>query len=195
MNKLLGIVVIFLLAVSIQTCFAESWDDYAGLDHAWDGQKAITNQEFEKAMDTLQGKTKKREARQKKRKARKISGGGTSLHNELDPDKVIPELESVKSVSDDLLINLPVNIVIDGKLVEKGYYNVLGERNKENGKIYLSLYQGHYLKAKIEATETEDDYGEEEVNFINIKEYNNSFVKLIFGSIDFNAYAYVPFVE
>ena len=51
------------------------------------------------------------------------------------------------------------------------------------------------MKAKIEATETEEDYGEEEVNFVGIKNYNESFVKLIFGSIDFNAYAYVPYVE
>ena len=195
MKKLFGTVLILLLALGAQTCFAESWDDYAGLEHAWDGQKTITNKEFEQAMDTLQGKTKKKEARQKKRRARKISGGGTSLHNELDPDKIIPELESIKPVSEDLLVNLPVDIIVDGKIVEKGYYNVLGERDKKTGKIYLSLYQAHYLKAKIEANETEDDYDEKEVNFINVKEYNDSFIKLIFGSIDFNAYAYVPFTE
>ena len=71
----------------------------------------------------------------------------------------------------------------------------MGDRNKEDKKIYLSLYQAHYLKAKFEATETEEDYGEDEVNFIKIKEYNDSFVKFIFGSIDFNAYAYVPYAE
>ena len=195
MRKIFVTLVILSLFFGIQICSAEDWDDYAGLDHAWDGQKSITNKEFEQVMDALQERTKKKEARQKKKKAKKISGGGTSLHNELDPDKVIPELESVKPIAEDLLINLPVNIIVDGKLVEKGYYNVLGERDKETKKIYLSFYQAHYLKAKIEATETEDDYGEEEVNFVNIKNYNDSFVKLIFGSIDFNAYAYVPFIK
>ena len=195
MKFLLKIFILSVFCTCLPACLAEGWDDYANLDHAWDGQKTITNQEFEKVMDALQEKTKKKEARQKKRKARKISGGGTSLHNELNPDKVIPELESVKPVKEDLLINLPVNLIIDGKVLEKGYYNVLGERDKENNKIYLSLYQGHYLIAKIEATETEDDYGEEEVNFVNLKNYNDSFVKIIFGSIDFNAYACVPFAE
>lgn len=195
MRKLFGIFLAILIGSSVQFCLAEGWDDYAGLEHAWDGQKTITNQEFEQVMDALQEKSKKKEARKKKRRAKKISGGGTSLHNELDPDKIIPELESVKPLADDLLVNVPVDLIVDGKMVEKGYYNVLGERDKETKKIYLNFYQAHYLKAKIEATETEDDYGEEEVNFVDIKNYNDSFVKLIFGSIDFNAYAYVPFVK
>ena len=195
MRKLIGIFLAILIGCSVQVCLAEGWDDYAGLEHAWDGQKTITNQEFEQVMDALQEKSKKKEARKKKKRAKKISGGGTSLHNELDPDKIIPELESVKPVADDLLVNVPVNLIVDGKVVEKGYYNVIGERDKETKKIYLNFYQAHYLKAKIEATETEDDYGEEEVNFVNIKNYNDSFVRLIFGSIDFNAYAYVPFVK
>lgn len=195
MRKFLGTFFILLAFAFAQTCFAEGWDDYAGVEHAWDGQKTITNQEFEKVMDTLQQKTKKREARKKKRRARKISGGGTSLHNELNPDKTIPELESVKPAADDLLVNIPVNLIVDGTVLEKGYYNVVGEKDKEDNKLYIKFYQAHYLKVKIEVTETQDDYGEEEVNFVNIKEYNNSFIKLIYGSIDFNAYAYVPFTE
>lgn len=195
MRNFCKILLILSFCASVNICCAEGWDDYAGLDRAWDGQKSITNKEFEQVMDALEAKTKKKEARKKKRKARKISGGGTSLHDELNPDKVIPELESVKPIAEDLLINLPINLIIDGKPLEKGYYNVMSERNKEDNKIYLSFYQGHFLKAKIQATETEEDYGEEEVNFVKIKSYNDSFVKLIFGSIDFNAYAYVPFNE
>lgn len=195
MRKLFGLFLASILFLGIQISFAEDWSDYSGVDRAWDGQKTITNKEFEQVMDALQEKAKKKEAKQKKKRAKKISGGGTSLHNELNPEKVIPELESVKPVSEDLLVNLPVNLIVNGKLLEKGYYNVVGERDKTDNKIYLSLYQSHYLLAKIEATETEDDYGEEEVNFVKIKDYNNSFVKLIFGSIDFNAYAYIPFQE
>lgn len=193
MKKVFNLLIVFLFCIIAPACLADDFDDFAGIDNAWDGQKTITNKEFEQVMDALQAKTKQKEAKQKKKRAKKISGGGTSLHDELNPDKVIPELESVKPVAEDLLVNIPVNLIIDGKLLEKGYYNVLGERDKENNKIYLSLYQAHYLKAKLEATETEDDYGEEEVNFVNIKNYNDSFIKLIFGSIDFNAYAYVPY--
>ena len=195
MKNILSFTILVTVLLCGQALFAESWDDYANLDHAWDGQKTITNKEFEQVMDALQAKTKKKEAKQKKKRAKKISGGGTSLHNELDPNKIIPELESVKPVSDELLINLPVNLIVDGQLLEKGYYSVVGEKNKEDNKIYLNLYQAHYLKAKIEAHETEQDYGEDEVNFVKVQNYNDSFMKLIFGSIDFNAYAFVPFSE
>lgn len=195
MRDFLKVLIIFSLFCGIQFCLADELTDFADITRAADGQKTITNKEFEQVMDALQEKAKKKEARQKRRKARKISGGGTSLHNELNPDKIIPELESIKPVSEDLLINLPVTLIINGVPLEKGYYNVVGERNKEDKKIYLSFYQAHYLKAKVEATETENDYGEEEVNFVRIKDYNDSFVKLIFGSIDFNAYSYIPFVE
>lgn len=195
MRKIVGIFFLMLSMFCAQISFAESWDDYSGLEHAWDGQKSVTNKEFEQVMDALQQKAKKKENKQKKKRAKKISGGGTSLHNELNPDKIIPELDSVQPISEDLLVNLPVNLLIDDKVLEKGYYNVVGERNKENKKIYLSFYQAHYLMAKLEAFETEDDYGEENVSFVRVQNYNDSYVKLIFGSIDFNAYAYIPYME
>lgn len=196
MKKFLGFSLIFFVLLSIPACMAESWDDIGDLDRAWDGQKTITNQEFEKVMDALEAKSKKKEVRKRKRKARKISGGGTSLHSELNPDNVvIPELESVKTSLDDLLINLPVYLIVDGKKLEKGYYNVTAEKDKKDGKIYINLYQAHYLKAKVEANETENDYGQEEVNFAQVQDFNDNFVRLIYGCVDFNAYVYIPFTE
>ena len=38
---------------------AEDWDDFSNLDRAWDGQKTITNKEFEDVMDALQVNQKK----------------------------------------------------------------------------------------------------------------------------------------
>ena len=196
MRKNLGIILFIFAFCLTNFCLADEWNDYANnMGNAWDGQKTVTNKEFEQVMDALQAKTKKKEAKQKKKRAKKISGGGTSLHNELNPDKVIQELQSIKPVEEDVLVNIPVATIIDGQPLEKGYYNVVGERDKENNKIYLKLYQAHYLKAKIEATETDNDFDEEEVNFAEVQEYNDSFVRLIFGSIDFNAYAYLPIVE
>lgn len=195
MKKIFEIGLICCLLFSTQCIFAEEWDDYANLDRAWDGQKSITNKEFEQVMDALQEKTKKKEARQKQKRAKKISGGGTSLHNELNPDKIIPELEKLKPAPEDLLVNIPVSLLIDGKTLEKGYYNVTAERDKDNNKIYINLYQAHFNKAKIEAYETDNDYGEEEVSFVKVQNYNDSFVRLIYGSIEFNAYVYIPFIE
>ena len=59
----------------------------------------------------------------------------------------------------------------------------------------VKQYGGFFFKGKIEVTETEEDYGEDLLDFAKIIPYNESFVKLIFGSIKFNAYAFIPFIE
>jgi hypothetical protein len=81
---------------------------------------------------------------------------------------------------------------IDGCILERGYYKATGIR--DDGKIYVEFYQSQFLKGKIEMIETKEDYGEEELNFAKILPYNDSYVKFIFGSLDFNAYAFVPFL-
>ncbi len=182
-----------LFAILTPAVSAESWDDYNDLDRAWDGQKTITNKEFEQVMDALQEKQKKSEARKKKRKARKISGGGTSLHKELNPDNEIQEIKLSKPEEEGILVNVTMNLFTPDTEIEKGFYNIFA--TKEDGKIYLNFYQSHFLKGKVEASETEEDFDESEVNFAKIIPFNENFVKIIYGSIDFNAYAYIPYKD
>ena len=191
-----NIITIFLIIslTLLPQVFADSWDDYADIDRAWDGQKSITNKEFEQVMDSLQQKQKKKEARKKKRAARKISGGGTSLHDELNPDKNINEITPFKEKEEGLLLNVPVNLYVDGKYLDKGFYKILADKDN-NGKIYLKFYQSQYYMGKVEANETEDDFNEENVDFIKLTEYNGNLVKIIYGCIDFNAFVYVPYSE
>ena len=51
------------LFFSLQASFAESWDDFGGLDKAWDGQKSVTNKEFEEAINVFEKKQKEKEAK------------------------------------------------------------------------------------------------------------------------------------
>lgn len=183
-----------ILFLTSSAAFSESWDDFSDLDRAWDGQKTITNKEFEQVMDALQDKQKKGEAKKKRKKAKKISGGGTSLHNELNPDKDIKSAEIKLNDDDGILVNIPVYIYIDGKRLDKGYYKVFGEREKD-GKIYIKFYQSQYFMGKVEAFETENDFGEEEVDFARIVEYGENTAQIIYGSVKFNAYGYVPYSE
>lgn len=194
MKKCFLLSLITLLLLSSGICYADEFEDFYKIDEERNSQKSITNKEFEQVMDALQAKTKKKEERKQKRKIKKISGGGQSLHSELNPDKDITELGTIKPEPEELLINLPVRILVDGKILDKGYYNVVA-RQDENKEIYLDLYQAHFLMASIKATETDDDFGKETVDFVDINEYKNSFLKIIFGSIDFNAYAYVYYME
>ena len=189
-NRIL-LLTIFLF-IFVPFSYSEEWDDFADLDRAWDGQKTITNQEFEEVMDALQEKQKKKEDKQRKKLIKKIGGGGTSLHPGMDPDKNFGENQKIKTGEEGILVNIPVNLMIDGKTLEKGFYKVVANREKDN-KIYVMFYQSQFLKGKVQAEETNDDFEQETLDFAEVIPYNESFIKMIFGSIDFNAYAYIPY--
>ncbi|MBE7703894.1 MAG: hypothetical protein E7Z89_07590 [Cyanobacteria bacterium SIG28] len=192
--KKFAFTILLVFLFSIPTAFADSWDDFTNIDRAWDGQKTITNQEFEEVIDKLEENKEKKDDKKFNKLLKKISGGGNSLHPEMNVKNEIQELKLSESFDKEVLLNTPVDLYISGKILEKGFYKVLGEKNKDN-KIEISFYQSQFLKGKIEATETSDDFGEQEINFAKIVEYNDSYVKIIYGSIDFNAFAFIPLVK
>ena len=127
----------------------------------------------------------------KQKKIKKVSGGGTSLHPGLDPTNEITELEPLKvNKNDGRLVNIPVDLLIDNGILEKGYYNVYGEKDKD-GNIYLSFYQSQFLKGKIKAKETQYDFNSDDIDFAKFEPYDDNYVRIIYGSLDFNAYVYL----
>ena len=177
--------------------FADDFfDSYVGVDNAWDGQKPITNKEFEDAINVLQKNHKEKEAKKNKKRIKKISGGGTSLHSGLDPMGEIKKQDALTTKDKDgQLLNVPVCMVIDDKVLDTGFYNVFGEKDKNDGKLYLSFYQSGKFCGKVPAYETNDDYEANEINFVKLLPYNENFIKIAFGSLKFNAYAFVQFYE
>ena len=192
--KKFAFTILLVFLFSIPTAFADSWDDFTNIDRAWDGQKTITNQEFEEVIDKLEENKEKKDDKKFNKLLKKISGGGNSLHPEMNVKNEIQELKLSESFDKEVLLNTPVDLYINGKTLERGFYKILGEKNKDD-KIEISFYQSQFLKGKIEATETSDDFGEQEINFAKIVEYNDSYVKIIYGSIDFNAFAFIPLVK
>lgn len=193
--KKLSLLIIFALILSPAVWSDDFFDNYAGIDHAWDGQKPVTNTEFEEAINVLTEKQKKKEEKVKKKKIKKISGGGTSLHKGLEPMSEISAQETLKEKGefDGQLLNIPVDVIVDGNILEKGYYNVFGEKDK-NGEVYLSLYQSHFFKGKIKAYKTKNDFEDENLDFVKMEPYNDDYIKIMYGSLDFNAYAYLRYI-
>ena len=92
---------------------------------------------------------------------------------------------------------MSVQDINDGlQYVTYGLYIVTtADGEKKNGKLYLKFYQAHYLMAEIPAVETHDDYDQETVHFVKILDNGEKQLKIIFGSIDFNAYSVVDIAE
>lgn len=186
---------IFILFFSFapKQILAQDWEDFADLDKPWEAQKDFSNQKYEQVIDALEQKKKKQETKKRKKLFKKISGGGTSLHEELNPDNQVQEID-VFTKKEDLLLNVSVDIVLNNTVLDRGFYKILAEKD-DNNNIVINFYQSQYLKGSVIATETDDDYGQDKIDFVDILPYNESFLKLIFGSLDFNAYAYIPFLE
>lgn len=196
MKKLAFIILILFFTSPLSVIADDFFDNYTGIDRAWDGQKPVTDKEFEEAINTLTEKQKKKEAKAKKRKIKKISGGGTSLHKGLEPLSEISAQDSLKKKGefDGQLLNIPVDIIIDGNVLERGFYNVFGEKDK-TGDVYLSFYQAHYFKGKIKASVTNNDFNDDNLDFVKMEPYNEDYIKIMYGSLDFNAYTYVRYLK
>lgn len=169
---------LFLFCISIAFCgpsFADGdlWDNYG--DSNVYGQEAVTQQDFEKALESKKKKTKKRDKNIPK-------GENFSQSNETD---------IINNISEELPVMLiPVDLKIkEGYVVPIGHYQVDGE--KEDGNVYIKLYQAHDLIAKIPAEETNDDFGEQSIIFAKLLPHGDYHVQLIYGGLDFNAYAIV----
>lgn len=191
--KKLAITLIFLSLIIMPQALSEDFSsNNSVIEHAWDGQRTITDAEFENAINTLTEKKKKKEEKAKKRKIKKISGGGTSLHKGLEPMSEISAQDALKEKGeyDGQLLNMPVDFIVDGKVLERGYYNVFGEKDK-NGDVYLSFYQAHYFKGKVKAKTTKNDFDDEHLDFVKMEPYNDDYIRIMYGSLDFNAYAYL----
>ncbi len=203
MKKLIFIFIVLSLFTVSAFC-DEFFDTYTGIQDAdiyngmqntgnlWENQKPITDKEFEAAIDSLQTKQKQKEAKQRKKKIKKVSGGGTSLHPGLDPaNNEISELEPLKTHKEEgRLVNIPVDLLVDDGILEKGFYNVYGEKDNE-GNVFISFYQSQFLKGKVKAKETQYDFESDDIDFAKFEPYDDNYVRIMYGSLDFNAYVYL----
>ncbi len=186
MKKILSVFLFLFFALALPAfCDDLGLGDYSqSIDNAWFGQKQITDEEFEKTLKAVQ------EKRNKKKDKKKLKGQTINKHEE-----GIENSESQDKFKDifehNSVIGLPVNLVtIEGEQIPIGHYQISGRKSAK--KFYLDFYQGDLNVASIEATETKSDFGETSINFAKIIPCDDTKIKIIYGSVDFNAYAYIP---
>ncbi len=174
MKKILAVIFsLFLFSNGISLADTDLWDSFGDTDVY--GQKSVSDEDFDKAIKSKQKKPKKDKNIPK--------GESYSQSN---------ETELLKETSEDLqvlLVPLPLKIK-EGYTVPIGHYQVEGIK-EDDGEVYLKLYQAHDVIAKIPAEETDDDFGEDAINFVRLKPHGDYHVEIQFGSLDFNAYAII----
>lgn len=177
MRKIISIMfaIIFLIGNTV-LADTDIWD-YFGDQNVY-GQMPVSDEEFEKAL----------ESKTKKKKRDKNIPKGEEFHQS-------DETQFIKQTEDEMpVLCIPAKIKLsEDEILPIGHYQVDGE--KRNGKPYLKFYQAHYLMAEIPAVETYDDFNQDTVHFVNLFENGDNQVKIIFGSLDFNAYSIVNVVE
>src|SRR5574344_2032559 len=188
MKKLL--ILIFIIMLFPQVAFSDDdvsmpsgdlWDNYG--DSNFYGQKAVSDQDFDKALESKKVKKnffgKKKKTQQEKNMPK---GQEVRQSNETN---YINKVENEYPV-----ILIPVELIVDEKTtVPIGHYQVRGEQ--EGDKTYIDLYQAHTCIAKIPAYATNDDFGQQNINFANWKEYDSNRIEIDYGSLEINAYAVV----
>ena len=179
MKKFYIILSLFFISLLTNPAVADDlgMENYtSGFENAWYGQKPVTNEEFEKAVTKLEDKKKG-----PKNKAFK----GNNLNNGVENSNYLNEL-SEKTI----LLGLPVELITsDGEEIPVGHYNVVGKKIKN--KIYIEFRQSHSVIATVEASETDSDFGETSINFVKLLPCDETKVKIIYGSVEFNAATFI----
>ena len=148
--------------------------------------RAVSDEEFEEAIKKMDSKVNKWRNRYRKWSAPR--GKEFSQSNETE----LIEKEHGNDVSLPVL-SLPVEIEVGEGIIPVGHYQVKGEMI--NDKPVLSLYQAGELMTRIQAVETKEDFGQDEILFAHWKNESDDKLKLIYGSLDFNAYAIVKILQ
>lgn len=178
MKKILMLLLFILIIMPQPSVFAEAEDmwDYFGDQNVY-GQKPVSDKEFEETVKRLE---------EKKNKTKKMKGENIHQGNETEfLTKMPAELP---------ILSIPVVLKLTPDIqLPMGHYQVEG--SKKDGKVTLKLYQAHYLIAEIPAKETNDDFGENAVNFVKLDSINDNQIIIEYGSVDFNAYAVMNVVQ
>lgn len=158
------------------------WDNWNNSqDFYGQNKKGVSDEEFNKTIDKLKEKQNKG-GLFKKRIVPK--GEEFSQSNETE---VINEQSNKDSLP---VVCIPVELAVGDGVLPVGHYQVKGEKN-DDGSIVLKFYQAQYLMAQFPAIETTDDFDEDTITFAKWIPEGENKIKVIFGSMDFNAYTII----
>lgn len=159
------------------------WDNWNGATQDGKEAKAVSDEDFDKAIDQLDRKINKRKYKRLKKQIPK----GEEFHQGNETDIIIEQSDK----NTHPVLSIPVELAVgeDGVL-PVGHYQIRGEKD-DDGNVYICFYQSQYLMAKFPAVETDEDFDQDTIVFGEWFPEGDKKIKVIFGSMDFNAYTII----
>ena len=160
------------------------WDNWGASQSYYGQDKSVSDEDFDKAIESLKDKKNKWVKRFKKWQTPK----GEEFHQGNETEAINQSDESKKDEGHPV-VSIPVGLVIGDSILPVGHYQIQAE--KDGDEVYLKFYQSQYLMAQVPAVETDDDFGEETITFAKWFPEGEDEIKLIYGSMELNAYTVI----
>ncbi len=158
------------------------WDNWGAEQNFYGNDKNVSDEDFDKAIDSLKSKKNRWVDRLKKKQIPK----GEEF-NQSNETEIINEQADKDTLP---VVTIPVEIILKDGVLPVGHYQLKGEKTDDNN-VVLRLYQAQYMMAELPAIETDDDFDEETITFAKWLLEGEDKIKIIYGSIDLNAYSIV----
>lgn len=187
MRKYIGLFLVICM-VSALPAFAEDdglWDNYGTNIQQSKNPRFVSDEEFNDAIEKINKQDRV------KKWMKRLTGTNLPKGSQFTQANESEEISKTSGDKADLpVLSLPVEIDVNGDAIPVGHYQVKGD--VKEGNAVLSLYQAHELIAQIPARVTNDDYDREEILFADWVSVDDDRIKIIYGSLNFNAYAILP---
>ena len=196
MKKILTLGLFIALAITASPLAIADDVDAPATGDLWDNwntrqdereAKPVSDEDFDKALKQVDQKVNKWKNWAEKRKIPK--GEEFSQSNETE----IINNEQEKADNSFPVLTFPFELQIGEDYMPVGHYQIKGE--KVDGTVVFKFYQGNIEMAQIPATETNDDFNSETITFSKWEAQGDNEIKIMYGSMDLNAYAFVPIRE
>lgn len=159
------------------------WDNWGASSDFYGQDKPVTDEDFDKAIEQVKDKQNRNWLGLKKRNRNVPKGEEFTQSNETEVINTHINKDCLPVVS------LPVSLKAGDEVLPVGHYQIKAEKDGDN--IVMKFYQAHYMMAQFPAAETMDDFGEEDILFAKWFAQNDEQIKVIYGSLDLNAYAII----
>lgn len=158
------------------------WDNWNTREEGREA-KPVSDEDFDKALEQADKKINKWKHWAENRK--KPKGQEFSQSNETE----VINNEQEKNDNSLPVLTFPFELKAGEDYMPVGHYQLKGE--KIDGQPVFKFYQGNIEMAQFPAEETNDDFGEETISFAKWTPENDNEIKVMFGSMDFNAYSII----